>query len=212
MHPFGQMEKFCEQLRGLKDEHLQKLFGGYLVDLRDAVMSGKLPDREAFHEFLGLGKLHPDLMELPGIVIPEGATIASLKAAGEYDNQSVDAKKYITGKYFKVTVTGDRRLSLIHFGKHMENRHVEEVVEKMGYVAALAEDLLAVGSHPEYRKLQLQFPIVALGSFVPMKGLREVPCLGRYGSGRGLRLVWGGGEWGRLCRFLIVRKEVALAA
>jgi len=106
----------------------------------------------------------PVITELPGIVIPEDATIASLRRAGMYDRLKADAWEEINDENFAVTVTGPRSLSLAEFTESVTTRQVEEVIEKMGYKLALVEDLLAVGAHPEYRNLQLEFFITALGS------------------------------------------------
>lgn len=183
-------------------DRLQRLLeGGFLADLMEA--NGNL-NRDEFRSFLKLGKLHPDLMELPGIVIPEDATIASLKTAGEYDDQSDYAKQYITDEHFTVTVTGSRRLCLAHFNKVVTSQHVEEVAEEMGYTVALVEDLLSVGAHSEYRELQRQFPIIALGSSAVVGGDRYVPYLGRWADGRCLDLGWYGRGWSDVCRFLLV--------
>jgi len=186
-------------------DRLQRLLeGGFLADLLEA--NGNL-NRDEFRQFLNLGKLLPDLTELEGIVIPDGATIASLKAAGEYDNQSDDAKRYLTDEHFTVTVTGSRRLFLAHFDKVVTSEHVEAVAKEMGYNVGLAEDLLCVGAHPEHRGLQRQFPIIALGSSAVVHGKRGVPYLRRWGDGRDLYLRWYDSEWNGYCRFLLVGKE-----
>ena len=206
---FGQFDKFSEQMTGAGVDHFQAMLNsGYFPLIRKAVLAGlELPSRDEFAEFLGLGKLHPDLMELEGIVIPEDATIASLKTAGEYDCQSDYAKQYITDEHFKVTMTGSRRLCLAHFNKVVTSEHVEEVAKEMGYKVALASDLLCVGSHPEYRELQRQYPIIALGSSTVVDGDRRVPYLDRWGDERDLRLPWFGLEWHNDCRFLLVGKD-----
>jgi len=189
-------------------DQLQRLLeGGFLADLLEA--NGNL-NRDEFRQFLKLGKLHPDLLELSGIVIPEEATIASLKTAGEYDYQSDYAKQYITDEHFKVTVTGPRRLYLAHFNKTVTSQHVEEVVEEMGYKVALVEDLLAVGTHPEHRELQRQFPIIALGSSAVVDDERSVPSLNGWSGKRDLNLPWYGPEWNDDCRFLLVGKDTPL--
>ncbi|MFH1353663.1 MAG: hypothetical protein ABIH36_00020 [bacterium] len=186
-------------------DRLQRLLeGGFLADLMEA--NDNL-NRDEFRACLKIGKLHPNLLELEGIVIPEDATIANLKIAGEYDSQSNYAKQYLTDKHFKVTVTGPRRPYLAHFNKTVTSQHVEEVAEEMGYEVALVEDLLSVGSHPEHRKLQRQFPIIALGSSAVLYGFRRVPCLYGWLDERELYLRCYDGGWAGHCRFLLVGKD-----
>jgi len=196
--------KLITQKKVSSDRLQWLLEGGFLADLLEA--NGNF-SRDEFRQFLNLGKLHPDLTELSGIVIPEGATIASLKTASECDYQSDYAEQYITDEHFKVTVAGPRRLCLAHFNKNVTSQHVEEVAEEMGYEFALVEDLLSVGAHPEHRELQRQFSIVALGSSTVVVGDRRVPSLDGWGGRRGLRLTWYGGGWRDRCRFLLVGKD-----
>lgn len=149
---------------------------------------------------------HPEITKLPGIVIPDDATIETLKAACEC-NQSDYAKQYLTDEHFKVTVHGPRKLFLAHFKKNVTNEHVETVAKEMGYNIGLVEDLLCVGAHPQHRELQRQFPIIALGSSTVVRGSLRMPFLHRWSDGRRLDLRLDAYGWDDFCRFLFVGKD-----
>lgn len=187
----------------VSSEHLQRLLeGGFLADLLDA--NGNL-ERESFRMFLGLGQLMPSLTELKGIILPgKDCSLTSRIKDGGYDWKNDD----ITEKRFPLTLAaGPRPLVLAHFNKVMTSPQVEEWATENGYEVALIDDLLAVGSHSEYKELQRQFPIIALGSSTVFDGERYVPGLGRNDSKRDLDLGWYGNEWHGYCRFLLVRKS-----
>ena len=192
---FGQLDKFSEQLSGITTKEFQvMLSSGYFPLLNKALRDGlPLPDKDDFSVFLGLSNLFPDLTELTGIVIPDDATIETLKSAGEYDSQSGYAELYLTSEHFKVTVHGSRNLFLAHFKRDVTSEQVEVVAKYMGYELAVAEDLLSVGAHSQHRELQRKFSIIVLGSSTVVDGMRCVPCLGTLRRwtrkcGRGRRL------------------------
>lgn len=185
-------------------EQMQDLLqSGLLADLLDANIGSV--NREDFRKLLGLGKVMPDLMELTGIVLPElSVTYGDRIAAGGYDWKD----DVITEKRFPLTLpAGPRNLVLVHFNKVMTSQKVEVWAADNGYEVALFDDLLAVGSHPEYKELQRQFPIIQLGSSAEVRGGRRVPSLSRGGAGRSLCLDWYGFDWFEDCRFLLVRKS-----
>jgi hypothetical protein len=184
-------------------EQMQELLkSGLLADLLDADVGNV--NREDFRQLLGLSRLMPDIMELKGIVLPEqSVTYGDRIAAAGYDWKD-DA---ITEKLFPLTLpAGPRNLVLVHFNKVMRTKTVEAWVKENGYELALFDDLLAVGSHSEYKELQRQFPIIQLGSSTEVGGRRSVPGLFRDGSRRGLSIGWCGDGWTGRCRFLLVRK------
>lgn len=176
---------------------------GLLADLLDANVD--TVNREDFRKLLGLGKLMPDMMELVGIVLPEKKkTLTDRIKDGGYDWTN----PYITEKRFPLTLpAGPQKLFLAHYNKVVSGKKVEEWAGKNGYKVGLMDDLLAVGSHPEYKELQRQFSIVALGSSAVIHGNRHVPLLYRGGAGRGLRLRRRGSGFSELCRFLLFREE-----
>ncbi len=187
----------------VSSNQLQRLLeGGFISDLLE--VNGSL-DRESFRQFLGLGNLMPSLLELTGVVLPEqSVTYGDRIAAGGYDWKDDD----ITEKQFPLTLpAGPRPLVLAHFDKVRARQQVEEWSTENGYEFALFDDLLAVGSHPEYKELQRQFPIIQLGSSAVIHGYRRVPYLGRGVAERDLDLLWYDVlDWVRGCRFLLVRK------
>lgn len=186
-------------------EQMQDLLkSGLLADLLDANVGSV--NREDFRKLLGLGKLMPDIMELAGIILPnQSVTYGDRIAAGGYDWKDGD----ITEKRFPVTLpAGPRNLVLVHFNKVMSTQKVEAWAKENGYEFALFDDLLAVGSHPDYKELQRQFPIIQLGSSARVCGDRSVPCLDRNDAGRYLDLRWYDDDgWNDSCRFLLVRKS-----
>ncbi|MEO6077176.1 MAG: hypothetical protein ABIP54_00115, partial [Candidatus Andersenbacteria bacterium] len=181
-------------------EQLQTLYeGGYLADLLDANLSTM--NREAFRKFCGLGQLMPDLMELNGIILPEqSVTFGDRITKGAYDWKNDD----LTEKRYPLTLSaGPRNLVLAHFNKVMTSKQVEAWASENGYEVALIDDLLAVGSHSEYKELQRKFPIIALGSSAVVGGRRHVPDLSRSDSRRFLYLLWYFDAWRGGCRFLL---------
>jgi hypothetical protein len=133
--------------------------------------------------------------------LPELAhSFAEHIAYGTYDWVNND----ITKKRFPLTLpAGPRQLVLVHFNKVMTSQKVEAWAKDNGYEVALIDDLLAVGSHSEYKELQRQFPIVALGSSAVLDGDRHVSCLCRVDSERYLFLIYDGDDWFARCRFLL---------
>lgn len=204
----------------VSSEHLQRLLeGGFLADLLEA--NGDLR-RDEFRRFLNLESLHPILTELKGIVIPDDATIKSLKDGGGYHAMSDYAREYLRrkGEYStmsddvmlaeicpEVTVHGPRNLSLVQFKHEVTSKNVETFAEERGLNIALAEDLLCVGAHPEYRKLQLQFPIVALGASAIFCLMRQVLCLYKWEDKPSLSMFSYKSEWPKEYRFLLVSKD-----
>jgi hypothetical protein len=192
-----QKETTSEQMQDL-------LESGLLADILDANVGSV--NREDFRELLGLGKT-PDIMELTGVVLPElSVTYGDRINAGGYDLKD----KAIKQKRFPLTLpAGLRNLVLVHFNKVMTNQEVAVWAKENGYEFALFDDLLAVGSHPEYKDLQRQFPIIQLGSSARVYGSQCMPCLWcRHGTKRDLYLSWflGSLGWAVRCRFLLVRK------
>jgi hypothetical protein len=150
--------------------------------------------------------LLPKIVELPGVIIPEGSTIESLKTAGNYDSQSDRAERFFDDERFKVTAHGPRRLLLAHFDVKVTSEYVEIVAREMGNEVALVEDLLCAGAHPKHREWQ-QFLIVAVGSFAVVDSLRYVPCHYRWNNGRHLDMTSYDGYWQESYRFLFVGKN-----
>lgn len=214
--PFGQLDKLSEQMTGAGVDHFQVMLdSGYFPAIRKAVVDDfALPSRDELIKFIVLSSLRPSIMELPGIVIPDNASVETLKAAGKYDLQSYFAKQYLNDKHFRITtVHGPRNLFLVRFKRNVTIKHVEAAAEVMDYDVGLVEDLLCVGAHPEHRKLQLQFPIIAPGSSAVVDGSNRpyTPYLHGWVGKRRLRLTACDGWWHEYCRFLFVGKDTPSA-
>ena len=93
---------------------------------------------------------------------------------------------------------------LFHFNRSISSDDAIAEMDKAGYRPCLIEDLLSLGV--AYKKLQKQFPIVALGSvWRNSPGTRYVPSLYWDGHGRFLYLSCSGRDWVADCRFAVVR-------
>ncbi len=181
----------------------QLLEGGFLADLLDA----NLPEmnRADFRKFCGLKQLMPDITELTGITLPEQFVTWGDRIAACGLNWKDDK---ITEKRFPLTLpAGPRNLVLAHFNKRRTSQMVQQWAVENGYEIAFFDDLLAVGSHPEYKELQLQFPILLLNFFGCVGSKHDLPCLCKLDAARCLNLYPYAGEWGESCRFLLCRKS-----
>lgn len=125
--------------------------------------------------------------------------------AGRYDHtdHNITAEHFPAKWSGKATVT----VELVHFYKDMSSDNVLAELEAQGLRPAELRELLALGA--AYPKLQLEFPIVALGSDWPHPlGRRGVACLDKDDSKRDLELDWMGNGvyWSESCRFAAVRE------
>lgn len=139
--------------------------------------------------------------------MPLGRRIAD----GGYDWTNPD----ITPERFSITLNaGPADLFLAHFGDdiEMESEEVEAWAEANSYEVAYIEEELAVGAHHEHGKLQLQFPIVALGSSAVVDGRARVPYLSGSDAERYLGLDYRDGAWRGRYRFLLRKKPLAPGA
>lgn len=148
-----------------------------------------MPDRES-----------TKIIELKGIVVPDGATIEGMVDQGGYDY----ANRFLTSERFVITHRGSLRVYLANFMAGMKTDTVEEAVATLlDKQFALVEGLLAIGSHPKYRGLQHRYTIVCLGSYFDLDGDRFVPCLQKWGDGRCVDIRCRGGWWCPECWFLL---------
>ncbi len=122
-------------------------------------------------------------------------------ASGRYDWVNSDIEK-------NFSVKGNGRIELdtelIHFNRFIGSDEVLKELDRLGYRAATAEELLAFGA--AYSEKQYEFPIVALGTVRHGGGNRHVLYLWDDRSKRDLDLGWFDYDWGGGYRFLAVRK------
>jgi hypothetical protein len=137
------------------------------------------------------------------VTIDYGMTVEQMVEAGNYDwnNRDINSRNFPAKGDGAVETT----LELVHLNKVARTAEVEAYLKANGLRAATLAELLAFGA--KYPEIQLEFPVVALGSswFDPLSD-RYVPYLFRRGSERTLSLVWRGYDWIVDCRFLAVRK------
>ena len=137
------------------------------------------------------------------VLVDYEQTLQQMIANGKYDYVNSD----INQSNFPVSGNGKQEVvvELVHYGRDMETDDVLKDLESKGMRPAILPELLAFGA--THTEKQREFPIVALGSvWRGRDGGRRVPCLGRCGSGRWLRLYWDDEGWGDGCRFAAVRK------
>lgn len=98
---------------------------------------------------------------------------------------------------------------LVHPGRDLVTDEALRAITEAGCVPAGIEVLLAFGANPKTRMLQLQFPILALGStWTSGRGDTFVPYLYCDKGNRHLYLGWcdqGRRHWTGSCRFLAIR-------
>ncbi len=197
--------------QGLTGRQLQQLFvSGILTDVLEAAKLDGFSkvNRDAVRVAVGLPKLIPDpvVTELPGIVLPDpSVTLGDRIAAGGYDWFNDD----ITPARFPLTLpAGPAPLATVWFQRDMQAGEVEQWTATTEWEVALIDDTLAVGSHAEYRELQRQFPIIALGSSAVVDGRRHVPYLYGHDTRRYLPLDWYDFSFRDGCRFLLRKKPL----
>lgn len=139
-------------------------------------------------------------------------SVVELNGTVLFDLAAAWADRIVARKYGDAIKAGDvpltvppspRSLVLVHFDDVMTSEAVEAWAKENGYEPAFIEDVLAVGSCPEYWELQRQFPIVTLGSSAVILGKRLVPYLRGNGSVRNLYLYWCEDVWDARFRFLL---------
>lgn len=137
------------------------------------------------------------------ILVDYAVSIEEMVRLGKYDWANSD----ITTGHFPTKRVGkaEMEVELIHFNRSISSEEALKEMDKMGYRAAEAHELLAFGA--KYPDVQREFPIVALGSvWRRLRGYRRVVCLGRGDTGRGANLIWFEGGWYGIWRFVAVRK------
>ncbi len=129
-------------------------------------------------------------------------SLAEMIKVGKYDS----VNSGITKKHFPVNGEGTNEVvtELVHFNRFIGSDEVIRELDKRGFRPATIEELLAFGA--KYPEMQIQFPIVALGSLWRHLGHRDVPYLWGASRGHDLNLDWFENGWEGHYRFLAVRK------
>lgn len=148
--------------------------------------------------------------ELAKLIVGNNANVYPISVVGTIEQQVV-AGNYnwsnsdISDAHFTADQPHDTDVILCHFDKDMSTDAVLKALDEKGLRPATMSELLAVGI--QHSKLQLQFPIIALGSVWQFSlGRRDVGYLHSYACKRKLYLTWIGHDWHGTCRFAAVRK------
>jgi hypothetical protein len=100
---------------------------------------------------------------------------------------------------------GDRVVLVKHFDRLIPSEEAIAEMDKLGYRPATHLEMYALSkANP---RLQRQFRIVALGSYVKFEGVYFVAMLSNRFEGRNLDTKPFGSEWSNRTRFLFVRKN-----
>ncbi len=175
---------------GLDKDGIQKL----LIENGDALLD-KVAD--TIVEFVKQAKA------IYAIFVDYAMSTGEMLKLGKYDWINDN----ITSNHFPAKGVGkmETKIELLHFNRNISSEKALEEMDKAGYRAAEAHELLAFGA--KYPNVQREFPVVALGSiWCDPGGDRGVVCLGGDGAGRGASLGWFRGVWGDYWRFAVVRK------
>jgi len=190
----GQFREFAGAvLRSLPDDLDPTTAQGWIENqenLRKILREALMPDGKP------AGNTYP-------LSVDYGRTVEDGVKAGRYDWVNSD----ITSRNFPTQRKGTAEVAvvLINFNRYVSTDEALRELDRMGYRPAELHELLALGE--KYPEVQLNFPIVALGSVWHGRlGCRFVPYLGRVGSKRTLSLGWVGDGWSEVCRFAAVRK------
>jgi len=139
------------------------------------------------------------------LTIDYSRTLQEMISAGNYHWTNSD----VTERNFPLPakLNSKKTLSarLFHFSRVMSSKDIINVMRELNYRPATLFELLALGE--TYPKLQKEFPIVTLSSFMcGNDGIYTVPVLGFPGGERRLALRFLYGDWSVFFRFLAIRK------
>lgn len=148
--------------------------------------------------------------ELAKLIVGNTANVYPINVSGNID-EAVKAGNYnwfnddINDAHFTADQPHETAIILRHFDKSMSTDAVLKALDEEGLRPATMSELLALGiQHPT---LQLQFPIIALGSvWQDSGGGRRVGGLNGDDGERKLSLFWIDVDWNDSCRFAAVRK------
>lgn len=178
--------------KNLNKEDLNVLFrSGLLSDLLDADLSQV--NRDDFRKLLGL---HPLLMQ---INVDCDMSLEEMISACLFDWVRGD----ITSRWYPVLGKGKKtlRVEIACLNRDISPSSAVAEIDMRGARPASIEELLAFGvAFPE---IQRRFRVVALGSFLEIRGSYSIPYLGMGSDGRSLDLL-SCSVIDHDCRFLVV--------
>ncbi len=184
--------KTVHNLERMADPRLHQIVAAYLAGL--PVTIGKAVQETTATSF----QLTDRTISL---TINLNKTVAQLIADGRYTWINIDIPKLF--KLEPTTGTLTQEILLLRYNKNMSSQAVTTDMERQGLRPATFLELLWIGiQHP---LLQLEFPIVALGSVVELSGSRRVAVLGCNNRERDLDLGWFVADWFMDYHFAAVR-------
>jgi hypothetical protein len=167
-------------------------------------------DRESLRAKLGLPSQTYDykITFLGEVTIADHDTLETMAIAAEYGGFQSHIDAIIQ---HKVTVRGSRRLHLVHPITHMDTNEVLRALSKEGSIEpAQVEDLMAVGLHPELRKVIYQTPIISVGSPIMHDGGERVQRLIVRMDQLWLDFASYNRTWSGPTRLLVVEKKPSI--
>ena len=129
-------------------------------------------------------------------------TVKQAIEAGDYDSvsDSINSKNFPESQAKQGIERAQQKnkvptqITLIHLNRIVTTDEALKELDQKGYRPANLYELLALGA--QQQDLQRTNLIVGLGSsWVLPWGGRSVPCLGRFGSRRGVGLDWAAYDW-----------------
>lgn len=137
------------------------------------------------------------------VTIDYGQSFEQMIAAGRYDSSN----QLISPSVFPISGTGQSSINveLFHPNLRLGTDDILRVVDGLGLRPVRIEELLALGAaHPP---LQIEFPIIELGTLWRTGEAKFCVSLRSYGRLRDLCLNVVGDDWHTFCRFAVTRKE-----
>lgn len=132
-------------------------------------------------------------------LVKYGRTLKQLVKTYDWANDDITDENFPS----KEEGNKDVEFGLFHFNRDISSEDAIAGMKAEGYRPATIKELLSFGE--KNPKLQLEYPIVGLGSVAELYGDRLVGCLCGNGSKRDAGLHYFGFDWDGVYRFLAVR-------
>lgn len=185
---------------GGNDDHLEKLREPRFFEIAAAYAMGKVITISEATQAVVESMLQ-SLDRTVAVTMDLSRTVERMIADGRYNSVNSEIVKLL--KSTPGAGIKPLEILLLHYGKDMTSESVLAGMEREGLRPATFLELLWIGI--QHSLLQLEFPIIALGSVVKSSGGRCVAYLSHGGAERFLDLGRFVGGWHGGCRFAAVR-------